>query len=282
MANFFKSSKAAFILFLITGILFLVSSYSSWRYFLRFRKTDQDIRFYKEHDPAKNAQCGFASAEEARPEGKRKAYVTTLPNPKDPGRLDRMQEKWKLAYPELEMQLIHSFRNSGRGLAVLVSMLYAVKQAEDDDVDVAIFLEDDAMPFAREDDEPGKWKKEFDEVLREWPTNSAALFLGMHSISTHHPVDLHARVNLLRHGYGAYAIAVRKAHLGCIRDYLQYTLLNPLDSRCLIYNHDIAWWKSDRLFGSQAPAYVATPLLVDHGEGYSLTWNGIRGVESDW
>mmetsp|Transcript_5907 Transcript_5907/g.6793 ORF Transcript_5907/g.6793 Transcript_5907/m.6793 type:complete len:164 (-) Transcript_5907:1236-1727(-) len=104
----------------------------------------------------------------------------------------------------------------------------------------------------------------------------------MHSISTHHPVDLHARVNLLRHGYGAYAIAVRKAHLGCIRDYLQYTLLNPLDSRCLIYNHDIAWWKSDRLFGSQAPAYVATPLLVDHGEGYSLTWNGIRGVESDW
>mmetsp|Transcript_9020 Transcript_9020/g.10513 ORF Transcript_9020/g.10513 Transcript_9020/m.10513 type:complete len:364 (+) Transcript_9020:141-1232(+) len=237
--------------------------------------------------------CGHSPSKEIAPGARRKAYITTLPaseNPEEPCRLKNMKQIWKQAYPELEMEEVFSFRSPIRGLAVVVTLLLALDHAERDNIDLALFLEDDAVPFNISGGLT--WVEEFNAALEQWPTNSLALFLGAHNIQTYAPPEHHhklddnsesrSRVILLKEAFGAYAFAVRRAHFQCLREHIQRVLSYPnlrLNGKWT-YDHDWFWWHRDQLFAAKTPAFLTTPLLVDHSSGFSVTWGKSR--RSSW
>mmetsp|Transcript_18416 Transcript_18416/g.44338 ORF Transcript_18416/g.44338 Transcript_18416/m.44338 type:complete len:301 (+) Transcript_18416:163-1065(+) len=222
--------------------------------------------------------CGFSHESESMPDAIRRGYVMTLPEADgEPGRYSRFLREWTAAYPALDMQQIKTFRAPRRGLGILAGNIHAVDRAIEDNVDTAIFLEDDAKPFKPVDAET--WKAQFDKLLMRWPNNSMALFLGAHNIRPHRvdPKKLSRSPELLESGiiraddaWGAYAYVVRKSHLRCLSKYLRDLVAQ--DSRA--YSHDAVWWKG--LFKTETPAYVSAPLLVDHHPGFSMTWGRNR------
>mmetsp|Transcript_20891 Transcript_20891/g.50943 ORF Transcript_20891/g.50943 Transcript_20891/m.50943 type:complete len:228 (-) Transcript_20891:304-987(-) len=216
------------------------------------------------------------------PYSRRRAYVMTLPEAEgEPARYSRFRKEWATAYPELDIVRITTFRSQKRGLGILASSICAVDRAMQDNVDVAMIFEDDAMPFKPLNQD--SWKTQFDLLLMRWPNNSLILFLGAHHIVPHLPRGqklsrtpklLDPGIVHIKYAFGAYSYVVRKTHLPCLSKYLRD--LAAVDAKA--YNHDVDWWRM--LFRTHTPAYVAAPLLVDHRAGFSMTW--LRNRSDAW
>eukprot|EP00122_Pirum_gemmata_P011108 Pgem_evm1s10282 len=200
---------------------------------------------------------------------KRKAYVMTLPY-KGQGRYEMFRKTWANVYPALELHPIYGSLTQTRGMGLVFSFIKAVDQAIEDDVDVAIFFEDDAIPFAGEE---ANFVRNFEIILQRWANipEAVMLYLGGHGFIAPGPADYVMGLTRVIHVFGTYGFAVRKRHLKCYAKLLR----KYVEEERNIYNVDIMMFCTKGTLFRQSSKYTAlatTPLLIDHKTGISHTW----------
>eukprot|EP00122_Pirum_gemmata_P007425 Pgem_evm1s6817 len=203
---------------------------------------------------------------------KRKGYVMTLPFT-DKSRLDSFLGAWNMFYPQLEMEPIYGSLTETRGLGLVFSFINAVDLAIEDDVDVAFFFEDDALPFAEYYKNKKSWLRDLEKVLKKWSTlpNVINLYLGGHAFYTPGKANYEFGLTRVIHSYGTYGFAIRKKHLKCYSKLLR----DHVEKRRYSYDVDyMLFCLKGHIFRltSKYQAMVATPLLIDHNPGFSYTW----------
>lgn len=215
------------------------------------------------------------------------AFVVSLPSEKD--RLKSFNSAWNTAFPELHVGVIDGIKHSMRGRGILLAYLGALEQliddyksAKDSAPDFVMFFEDDARPF----ETGAAWKESLDTLLLQIPKLASVVMLGGHHFK---PLETPNKSDQLtptriEMAFGAYAWAIRREALPDLYDVwkthlnlnIEQHMNEPNYKGPTKYAVDKAWWK---LWQSK-PAFAATPLLVDHPNGWSNTWGKHR--EDKW
>jgi hypothetical protein len=198
-----------------------------------------------------------------------KAYVTTLANvlPEHKPRMERFAANWNSLPLEYEINDALMLKEDGLGCSK--SLLNAVEKAmKDGTKDFYLFLEDDAAPFEGVSAE--QFEEQLSNTIHEWPRISPYLLLGgywmCHSEDPNQGPEGKGGVTRIEVAMGSYSILMKKSFLP---DF--YRLLSAhIDRKISHYSPD-AFLFRDKYFDDSRPAYVATPLLVDHSPGYSAT-----------
>jgi hypothetical protein len=129
---------------------------------------------------------------------------------------------------------------------------------------VCIFLEDDAVPF-----HSSTFREAAARVFRHWPASSRHLLLGGWHVERAPGFSLNASlrdgVGPITAALGAYGYAVRGRHLKELMHWADTTIFSRPRRK---YSIDMAVWA---YWATHGPASIATPLLVDHSDGYSFT-----------
>jgi len=205
------------------------------------------------------------------------AYVTTLARTLDKhkDRLETFRENWKEIPLQYEVNdAILLTKDSEEGLGCSKSLLNAIEKAMNDGTkEFYLFMEDDAAPFASISS--NKFSQQLTETIYEWPHNSPYLLLGAYYIC--HLEDPNKRRNNLggvtriQVGMGSYAIMMRRSFLKKFHRQLS----RHINQKDIVYAPD-AFLFRDNYFDDSRPAFIATPLLVDHSPGYSSTMGIMR------
>lgn len=201
--------------------------------------------------------------------GRVQAYVTTLANILDEhkGRLKVFRENWKEI--PLQYQVNDAVLLEADGLGCSQSLLNAVEKAMNNATkEFYLFLEDDAAPFASMS--RIKFAQQFTHTLAEWPQESPYLLLGgcfvCHLEDPNQGLDGLGGVTKIQVAMGSYAILIRRSFLKEFHGLLQ----RHINERRSHYSPDAFLFRSS-YFNDSQPAYIATPLLVDHVPGHSAS-----------
>jgi len=138
---------------------------------------------------------------------------------------------------------------------------------------VVLFLEDDAKPFV-ESEKP--FQETMSDLLTErWPPDARIVLLGGHHIATYDGIQPNHADGATRitHAWGTYGWAIRKDYMPTLRDHWNQYVNQDRD----YYACDESWHE---LWGD-VPAYIATPLLVDHAPGESASISNTWADEAD-
>jgi hypothetical protein len=239
-----------------------------------FRKPTKEAQ----HDESKKG-CGksYQSDVTGSSAGLRyKGYVISMDEQID--RYENFSSWWCEAWPELEIERVPAVTMPKRGHGVALSWVHALDKAMADGADVVMMFEDDAKPF-----EDVSFPGDLEKVLDDCPQSMTILALGGHHFMAESPkLEKNLSATRMSKLYGAYAWAVRKDGIERLRDLWTAHAAADIEA----YDIDVEWWK---LFTDAHPAFVATPLLVDHGWNstvWSNTWDSIRHDEwqgkRDW
>lgn len=192
-----------------------------------------------------------------------KAYVMNIATQQD--RLSDYMGWWRSAWPELEIDVVTAIVEEKRGLGILKTFIKALNKAIDDNVEVAMFMEDDAKPF-----EDVKWPADFYAAYDNLPKEASIMLLGGHHVRATTKPNFDTLLTQVTQSYGAFAFMVRRPQLFRLRDFwFDLAQKTTLES----YSCDEAWHE---LWTNEAPAFITTPLLVDHYGIYSNTWGKLR------
>lgn len=191
-----------------------------------------------------------------------KAYVMNIATQQD--RLSDFMGWWRSAWPELEINVVTAIVEERRGLGILKTFVKALNKAIDDNVEVALFMEDDAKPF-----EDVKWPADFYAAYDNLPREASMMLLGGHHVRATSKPNFDTLLTQVTSSYGAFGYAVRRPQMFRLRDFWFDLAQQDLEA----YNCDEDW---HQLWTTDSPAYIATPLLVDHYGIYSNTWGKLR------
>eukprot|EP01089_Gocevia_fonbrunei_P020623 TRINITY_DN7724_c0_g1_i1.p1 TRINITY_DN7724_c0_g1~~TRINITY_DN7724_c0_g1_i1.p1 ORF type:complete len:279 (+),score=32.98 TRINITY_DN7724_c0_g1_i1:59-895(+) len=195
------------------------------------------------------------------------ATVLTLPYSEESGRYTEFVGLWQEVWPSLNIYPILGVTGTIRGLGHTVSTIQMLESAHRMGSDIALILEDDAVPF-----EATTLEEDIKAVLPYWEPRSPILFLGAHHIKQAEQPDLQTGLTKIKNSLGSYAYMVRREHLLCLANHIRLYLSKPSQ----MYSTDHFWWKDVFPHYSSLPV-LATPLLVDHKSGgWSSTWGKIR------
>merc|ERR1712070_1281665 len=114
-----------------------------------------------------------------------------------------------------------------------------------------------------------KWPADFYLAYDNLPKEASIMLLGGHHIKGLTTPNFDTLLTRVKSAYGAYAWAIRRNQMYRLRDF--WFSLSQQDTEA--YNCDEDW---HRLWTDSAPAFVSTPLLVDHFGVYSNTWGKLR------
>ena len=201
--------------------------------------------------------------------GRIKAYVTTLALvlPEHKPRIERFSRNWNDI--PLNYEVNDAIMLEEDGLGCSQSLLNAVEKAmKDGTKDFYLFLEDDAAPF--EGVTPEQFEMQLKSTVNQWPTISPYLLLGgywmCHSEDPNKGPDGQGGVTRIEVAMGSYSILMKKSFLPEF-----HRLLSEHIHRKISHYSPDAFLFRDKYFDDSRPAYIATPLLVDHSPGYSAT-----------
>eukprot|EP00284_Hemiselmis_tepida_P017536 CAMPEP_0174923918 /NCGR_PEP_ID=MMETSP1355-20121228/6900_1 /TAXON_ID=464990 /ORGANISM="Hemiselmis tepida, Strain CCMP443" /LENGTH=3102 /DNA_ID=CAMNT_0016169659 /DNA_START=138 /DNA_END=9443 /DNA_ORIENTATION=+ len=215
--------------------------------------------------------------------GSVKGYVLNMDQYED--RWDNMVEWWGSVWPELSVSRVQTLPTEVRGLGSGAGHIKALEMAVADGVDFALILEDDALPYDVSQLYPHRissWSTVLGNLVAQLPPHSSVLLLGGHHIHPNPKWDTDPSyraacsskglVQIFR-AYGAYAYVVRRDQIPPLLSlWKQHVQRETQES----YSIDTAWWE----LWETSPAFLATPLMVDHASGFSHTWS--KWVFRDW
>lgn len=223
--------------------------------------------------------------------GSVRGYALNMDQRRD--RWDNMIKWWGAVWPDLAISRVQTSRTDVRGLGAGIGHITALEMAAADDVDFALVLEDNAFPFDVSRLDPqfspnSSWAAVLGNLIAHLPSRSSVLLLGGHHIHPNPKWDTDSRyraiwrskgiVQIFR-SFGAYAYIVSREQITPLLSlWKQHIEQENPDG----YNIDIAWWELWKI----SPAFLATPLMVDHASGFSHThsewaareWEGV----SEW
>jgi hypothetical protein len=207
---------------------------------------------------------------------------------KNASRLPTFRQTWARAWPDLHVRHQPTFVNHknllgygiavGYYLAITESVLYL--RANNVTCDYHLFFEDDAMPF-NGTTWPSQAPNHLDAHLDELEAvDGMALFLGGHSfisVNSSAAAIAAARpyggITPASMGFGAYAMLAKCSSLAFVAERL-HAHLSVTTDRTQVFEELL--WNAFSALRDQSigtGAYVSAPLLVDHLNGYSATWN---------
>ena len=207
------------------------------------------------------------------------AYVTTLANSLDDHkiRMNVFSQRWK-GIP-LQYQINDALLRKSPDLGFSKSLLNAVKKAMNDGTkDFYLFLEDDAVPFSSQS--PLEFAQQLTETIAIWPQISPYLLIGGHSVC-HLETPNTGQTGLggvtrIQMALGSFALLMRSSFLkrfhGLLLDHIK-------NFNGITYSPDAFLFRQN-YFDDSLPAYIATPLIVDHLPGYSSTMESSR--DENW
>jgi len=199
-------------------------------------------------------------------------FVPTLSQER-PDDIKKFEKNWIVdgIWPTLRVFPIESFRHPTRGLGCTFSHIVALEKALEMDLDLAVFMEEDAQPFDHLYIPPI-----FDKLLSNWKMDSPVLFLGGHHIIKTSPVNISSGITYVRKCLGTYGYVVRKHFFREIATLLRMDIRrggNKFSPDVVISMH---------VSSNKTQCAVATPLIVDHPKGlYSVNWGTNRPI-SNW
>lgn len=217
-----------------------------------------------------------------------KAYVLTLlefseanSTLKRSERLGVFREKWRKAWPELDIPEFYTFYNSPklRGYGCLAAAVQVLQNAlmSPDEFDYLLLFEDDAVPFENTTwpNKPGNDLERRLEQLEQ--VDGTALLLGGHTFKQYDVKKTRAVAareggGIVRVGaaWGSYGMIFRRKYLVQYLKLFSDALKEKVTSKS--GSTDTVWYGTE--MGRHM--YASVPLLVDHHPGYSRTWNRMR------
>lgn len=210
-------------------------------------------------------------------------FVLSMRGLNDEGRLHAFRKAWSAVDVLWEPVFTEHDRVKGAGSAFGHRRAWGLAEASG--CELCVFLEDDAVAFDAEGFRGDVWR-----LWERWPRSSAFLLLGGWNIERGKGFDLNASLKeglcAIDRGLGAYGYAVRGHDLHRLQLWANATVFRVQRRK---YSIDTALWDFWERHGG---AYVATPLLVDHADGYSFThgrhfkgrgvWQGRRDWWNVW
>jgi hypothetical protein len=187
--------------------------------------------------------------------------------PEHKPRIERFAQNWNNISLEYEVNDALMLKKDGLGCSK--SLLNAVEKAmKDGSKDFYLFLEDDAAPF--QGVSAAQFETQLSHTIDQWPKISPYLLLGgywmCHTEDPNQGPDGLGGVTRIEVSMGSYAILMRKSFLPQFHELLTAHVNKDIQH----YSPD-AFLFRDKFFNDSQPAYIATPLLVDHSPGYSAT-----------
>eukprot|EP01089_Gocevia_fonbrunei_P017126 TRINITY_DN546_c0_g1_i1.p1 TRINITY_DN546_c0_g1~~TRINITY_DN546_c0_g1_i1.p1 ORF type:complete len:282 (+),score=20.05 TRINITY_DN546_c0_g1_i1:102-947(+) len=170
---------------------------------------------------------------------------------------NRNLDVWHKYYPSHELHQLWTIETDLVGLGHAVSTIQMLEKAYNLGGDIALLLEDDAVPFDGE-----TFKKDIEVMLPHWDPYSPILFLGGYKITPSETYNLKTHVTKLRESLGTFGYLVRREHLLCLANHIRF-FVRDKRSNYNIENH----WHSFIFPNYSAPPILATPLLVDKKSG---------------
>lgn len=204
-------------------------------------------------------------------------------SPKEAARGERMElfrQEWEGAWPGIHVSVIEGVRDDRRGYGCTKAYLQQLQQAMYDKCDICIFMEDDAAPFL-DASYPGELMTAVEAFEAK---DGAILLLGGHNVEKDDSEGEAKRpITRIKHSFGSYGFMVHRDRLAELRDFWTNDLARAESEGAQDYSPDRKWFEK---FADKG-IYLATPLLVDHRNGYSEnwdvqrtdSWNGERNIE---
>lgn len=204
-------------------------------------------------------------------------FVLSIPDQR--GRLQAFESAWiDVGIP---WEPVFTEYKPAKGAASAFGHWRAWNLAERTGCKLCVFLEDDAIPFDEK-----MFRKDLERLWQHWPQSSAFLLLGGWNIERTNGFNLNVSlaegIGPIERALGAYGYAVRRRDLESLQSWANRTIFRVSRRK---YSIDTAWWDFWEQHGG---AYVATPLLVDHADGYSFTHGrymekrGVWQERKDW
>lgn len=190
---------------------------------------------------------------------------------------------WSHAWPQINYTWIFANKSKAVGQGCAFGQRAAMAQALRDRAETAIFMEDDAVPFTREN---SSWLSDFEQLMAKWPGENGFLLLGGWNIEVNvsnlptenRTIEAGIKRGLtpISRAWGGYGWAIRRHHLPLLINFLDSTLFRMPRRK---YSIDSSWWPFWQIHG----AFVATPLLIDHSPGFSHTHHrNLQRAQSEW
>lgn len=204
------------------------------------------------------------------------------------GRLDKFKEKWAAKCGPASLQGIHhcpGVHDPRRGYGVTTSFLFCLERAKEMNLNVSIFLEDDARLFDRATAFCDLDRRK--ELWTHLPHDTFLAFLGGHTWV--YPEDEEDETNFKSGAkefkesslsFGTYGYAVPRQSMDHLTNAIKEDIIRGFIDEKGVYHRDFlsperSWYRIAQSINRKI--YVIDPLVVMHEGGFSNTWGRQRG-----
>ena len=185
------------------------------------------------------------------------------------GRLDAFYGHWhSMCGDQVQFTLCPGIVDERRGYGITQAFIECFDRAMEDGQAMAIFMEDDAVPF-----EPDFCNASVRTTL--WlkaPKDALVILLGGHQWV--YGVDKHGGFREIKYSQGAYGFAVPHGNLKALQDWWAADLRSGRPD----ISPDLSWYELAKVVGKRI--FATSPLIVKHLGGYSNTWKRHRAAIS--
>ena len=169
---------------------------------------------------------------------------------------------------QVQFTLCPGIVDERRGYGITQAFIECFDRAMEDGQAMAIFMEDDAVPF-----EPDFCNTSV--RTRLWlkaPKDALVILLGGHQWV--YGVDKHGGFREIKYSQGAYGFAVPHGNLKALQDWWAADLRSGRPD----ISPDLSWYELAKVVGKRI--FATSPLIVKHLGGYSNTWKRHRAAIS--